>query len=207
MRVLLHEGDLPDGFDPGASVALDCEAMGLRHARDRLCLVQLSAGDGVAHLVRVANPPAAAPRLRRVLADERILKLFHFGRFDIAALYRSYGVLASPVYCTRIASLFARTFTNKHSLKVLCDELLGIELEKEEQSSDWGNPELTEAQLNYAAGDVLHLHRLRVALDAILEREGRRELVERCFEFLPWRARIDVEGWADMDLFAHGASP
>lgn len=207
MRAFLHEDDLPDGFDPGQAVAVDCEAMGLRHGRDRLCLVQVSAGDGAAHLVRVASPVAAAPRLQGMLADERVLKIFHFGRFDIASLYRSYGVLARPVYCTRIASLFARTFTNRHSLKQLCGDLLDVSLEKEEQTSDWGRPYLTDAQLQYAAADVVHLHRIRECLDVMLQREGRAEFAQRCFEFLPWRARIDVEGWGDMDIFSHGATP
>ena len=207
MRANLHEDDLPDGFDPGQAVAVDCETMGLRHSRDRLCLVQVSTGDGSAHLVRIASPVAAAPTLQGMLADERVLKIFHFGRFDIASLYRSYGVLARPVYCTRIASLFARTFTNRHSLKQLCGDLLDISLEKEEQTSDWGRPHLTEAQLQYAAADVVHLHRIRECLDAMLLREGRAEFAQRCFEFLPWRARIDVEGWGDMDIFSHGATP
>ena len=207
MRTYLHEDDLPDSFDPGQAVAIDCETLGLRHGRDRLCLVQVSAGDGAAHLVRVANPVAAAPRLQGMLVDERVLKIFHFGRFDIASLYRSYGVLARPVYCTRIASLFARTFTNRHSLKQLCSDLLDVSLDKEEQTSDWGRPYLTDAQLQYAAADVVHLHRIRECLDAMLQREGRVEFAQRCFEFLPWRARIDVEGWGDMDIFSHGATP
>ena len=207
MRAMLHEDDLPDGFDPGRAVAVDCETMGLRQFRDRLCLVQLSVGDGTAHLVRVANPARPAPRLEAVLSDGNVLKIFHFGRFDIAALYRCYGVLAQPVYCTRIASLFARTYTNRHSLKHLCGELLGLELDKEEQSSDWRQPSLTDAQLQYAAADVQHLHRIRECLDAMLEREGRRELAAHCFEFLPWRAKIDVEGWGATDIFSHGAAP
>ncbi len=207
MRTYLHEDDLPDSFDPGQAVAIDCETLGLRHGRDRLCLVQVSAGDGAAHLVRVANPVSAAPRLQGMLVDERVLKIFHFGRFDIASLYRSYGVLARPVYCTRIASLFARTFTNRHSLKHLCSDLLDVSLDKEEQTSDWGRPYLTDAQLQYAAADVVHLHRIRECLDAMLQREGRVEFAQRCFEFLPWRARIDVEGWGDMDIFSHGATP
>ena len=207
MRTYLHEDDLPDSFDPGQAVAIDCETLGLRHGRDRLCLVQVSTGDGAAHLVRVANPVSAAPRLQGMLVDERVLKIFHFGRFDIASLYRSYGVLARPVYCTRIASLFARTFTNRHSLKQLCSDLLDVSLDKEEQTSDWGRPYLTDAQLQYAAADVVHLHRIRECLDAMLQREGRVEFAQGCFEFLPWRARIDVEGWGDMDIFSHGATP
>ncbi len=207
MRVNLHEHDLPVGFDPGRAIAVDCETMGLRHGRDRLCLVQVSSGDGTAHLVQVSNPPGAAERLRSVLADESVLKIFHFGRFDIASLYRTYGVLAGPVYCTRVASLFARTFTNRHSLRHLCGDLLGIELEKEEQTSDWGRTRLTESQMQYAANDVVHLHRIRESLDSMLEREGRIDLVQHCFAFLPWRAKIDVEGWSDMDIFSHGATP
>ena len=207
MSVHLHEDDLPEDLAPGAALAIDTETLGLRQGRDRLCLVQVSTGDGDAHLVRVGNPPAPAPRLRALLADEQVEKIFHYGRFDIAVLYRTYGVLARPVYCTRIASLFARTFSSRHSLKQLCSDLLGVELHKEAQSSDWGCPELTPAQLAYAAADVLYLHQLRQVLDDMLAREDRGDLARSCFRFLPERARIDVAGWADMDIFAHGATP
>ena len=205
MRLFLHDGDLPDGYDPGDCVAIDCETMGLRHGRDRLCLAQVSRGDGAADLVRVPKGRSPAPNLARILADPEVQKLFHFGRFDIAALYLRYGVLARPVYCTRIASYFARTFSNRHSLRHLCSELLGIEIEKEEQTSDWGAEELTDRQLRYAANDVLHLHAIRAELEAALAREGRTEYVRRCCEFLPWRAQMDVAGWDRIDLFAHGS--
>jgi len=203
----LHRDDLPEGFEAGDAVAVDCEAMGLRHARDRLCMVQLSRGDGVAHLVRVAREAAPAPRLCRVLADRKVLKIFHFGRFDIASLCATYGVLAQPVYCTRTASLFARTFSDRHSLQTLAEDLLGIKLDKAEQSTDWGAPTLTDAQLQYAANDVLHLHALRDALDRMLRREGREDLVAGCCAFLPVRARIDLAGWRHVDVFEHGAVP
>lgn len=199
----LHHGDLPEGIAFGGAVAIDTEAMGLNPHRDRLCLVQLSCGDGNAHLVQLAPGSYAAPRLKRLLADTAVTKLFHFARFDLAMLYHYLGVMPRPVYCTKTASRLARTFTDKHGLRDLCKELLGVELKKEQQSSDWGAASLTEEQLRYAAADVLHLHALRARLDAMLEREGRTELARACFDFLPVRALLDLEGWAEQDIFAH----
>ena len=203
MSIHLHQDDLPDGLDLGAVVAIDCETMGLNPLRDRLCLVQLSAGDGDAHLVQIRPSPAAAPNLCRLLADEGVLKLFHFGRFDIAAMGHHLGVYASPVWCTKIASKLVRTYTDRHSLKTLLSELLDIDISKQNQSSDWGAPTLRPAQLDYAASDVLHLHRLKAALEPMLAREGRTELARRCFDFLPSRAALDIAGWPDTDIFAH----
>jgi ribonuclease D len=199
----LHRGDLPDGVEFGAAVAIDTEAMGLNPHRDRLCLVQLSAGDGDAHLVQLARGDYAAPNLKRLFADPAVLKLFHFARFDIAILYHYLGVMPRPLYCTKIASRLARTFTDRHGLRDLCKDLLGVDLKKEQQSSDWGADALSEEQLRYAASDVLHLHALRIRLDAMLAREGRLELAQRCFEFLPVRALLDLAGWAEQDIFAH----
>ncbi|RMD48991.1 MAG: ribonuclease D [Alphaproteobacteria bacterium] len=203
MTIHLHQRDLPDGLDLGPIVAIDTETMGLNPHRDRLCLVQLSAGDGDAHLVRIHPDQERAPNLERLLADPERLKLFHFGRFDIAVLYHRFGVLAAPVWCTKIASKLVRTYTDRHGLKNLVQELLGIDLSKQQQMSDWGAEELSEAQLAYAASDVLYLHRLREALIERLEREGRRELAEACFAFLPTRARLDIAGWPEEDIFAH----
>jgi ribonuclease D len=199
----LYQTDLPDGFDPGPSVAIDCEAMGLVQRRDRLCLVQLSTGDGHAHLVQIAPGQTTAPNLTRILADPGIEKLFHFGRFDIGLLYQTFGVLTAPVWCTKIASKLVRTYTDRHGLKYLLSELLGIDISKQQQTSDWGAETLTDAQCAYAASDVLYLHRLRAALDAMLVREGRGDLAQACFDFLPHRARLDAAGWADQDIFAH----
>lgn len=199
----LHQGDIPEGLAFGDTVAIDTEAMGLNPHRDRLCLVQLSAGDGDAHLVQFAAGSYRAPNLTRVLADPGVLKLFHFGRFDIAMLYRYLGVMPEPVYCTKIASRLVRTFTDKHGLRDLCKDLLGVDLKKEQQSSDWGASALSDEQLRYAASDVLHLHALRARLDAMLAREGRSELARTCFDFLPARALLDLEGWAEQDIFAH----
>lgn len=199
----MHHGDLPDGIGFGAAVAVDTEAMGLNPHRDRLCLVQLSAGDGVAHLVQLAAGGYAAPNLKRLLADPAVVKLFHFARFDIAILYHYLGVMPRPLYCTKIASRLARTFTDRHGLRDLCRDLLGVDLKKEQQSSDWGADTLSEEQLRYAASDVLHLHALRDRLDGMLAREGRAELAGSCFEFLPARARLDLAGWAEQDIFAH----
>ena len=199
----MHHGDLPDGIGFGAAVAVDTEAMGLNPHRDRLCLVQLSAGDGVAHLVQLAAGGYAAPNLKRLLADPAVVKLFHFARFDIAMLYHYLGVMPRPLYCTKIASRLARTFTDRHGLRDLCRDLLGVDLKKEQQSSDWGADTLSEEQLRYAASDVLHLHALRDRLDGMLAREGRAELAGSCFEFLPARARLDLAGWAEQDIFAH----
>ena len=199
----LYRGDLPDGIDFGSAVAIDTEAMGLNPHRDRLCLVQLSSGDGNAHLVQFAPDNYEAPRLKRLLADPTVLKLFHFARFDIAILYHYLGVMAHPIYCTKIASRLARTFTDRHGLRDLCKDLLGVDLSKQQQSSDWGAAALSEEQLRYAASDVLHLHALRARLDTMLAREGRTELARSCFDFLPARALLDLEGWAEQDIFAH----
>ena len=203
MRIELHRGDLPDGLDLGRTVAVDTETMGLNPFRDRLCVVQLSAGDGVAHLIQLRPGGYDAPVLRRQLGDPARLKLFHFARFDLAVLRKFLGVACAPVYCTKVASKLARTYTDRHGLKDLCRELLGIELDKGEQSSDWGAPELTESQLRYAARDVAYLHQLRERLDAMLEREGRQGLAAACFAFLPVRAELDLAGWPEQDLFAH----
>jgi ribonuclease D len=203
MTIRLHEGDLPDGADFGACVAIDTETLGLVPRRDRLCVVQMSRGDGSADIVQIARGQSRAPNIERLLADPRVTKLFHFGRFDIAVLLEAFGVLASPVYCTKIASKLARTYTDRHGLKDLVREMLAIDLAKQQQSSDWGAPTLTEAQLAYAAGDVLHLHALRNCLDLMLRREGRFEIAEACFGFLPARARLDLMGWGDTDIFSH----
>lgn len=203
MSIIQHVQDLPDGLELGSSVAVDTETMGLNPYRDRLCLVQLSAGDGICHLVQFRGDHYAAPNLSRLLADPGVEKVFHFARFDLAILHRYLGVMCRPVYCTKIASKLARTYTDRHGLKELCQELLGIELSKQMQSSDWGVAELSEAQLSYAANDVLHLHRLREHLDAMLAREQRQELANACFAFLPHRARLDLAGWAGMDIFAY----
>src|SRR5438874_7834639 len=198
----LHHGDLPEGVGFGSAVAVDTEAMGLNPHRDRLCLVQLSAGDGDAHLVQLTDD-YAAPRLKRLLADPGVTKLFHFARFDLAMLYRYLGVMALPVYCTKIASRLVRTFTDRHGLRDLCKDLLNIDLSKQQQSSDWGAQTLTEEQLRYAASDVLHLHALRSRLDAMLAREGREQLAGACFDFLPHRVLLDLGGWSEQDIFAH----
>ena len=203
MSFQLHRGDLPAGLLFGDSVAIDTEAMGLNPHRDRLCLVQLSRGDGDAHLVQFDAGCYAAPNLRRLLADPSVLKLFHFARFDIAMMYHYLGVMPQPIYCTKIASRLARTFTDRHGLRDLCKDLLGIDLKKEQQSSDWGAPSLSDEQLRYAASDVLHLHALRARLDEMLGREGRLDLARSCFEFLPARALLDLAGWAEQDIFAH----
>ncbi|SMX33694.1 ribonuclease D [Maliponia aquimaris] len=199
----LYKRDLPDGLNLGPVVAIDCETMGLNPHRDRLCVVQLSGGDGNAHLVQIAKGQISAPNLERLLTDPEVLKLFHFGRFDIAAMYHAFGALAAPVYCTKIASRLVRTFTDRHGLKVLTQELLGVDISKQQQSSDWGATALTDAQLDYAASDVLHLHRLRDALNAMLVREGRMEIAQSCFDFLPVRAMLDLQGWPETDIFAH----
>lgn len=199
----LYQNDLPDDLDLGTSVAIDCETMGLVPGRDRLCLVQLSGGDGHAHLVQIAKGQKSAPNLEKLIADENVLKLFHFGRFDIAALFNAFGALAQPVYCTKIASKLVRTYTDRHGLKNLLDELLKVDISKLQQMSDWGAEELSEAQLEYAASDVLYLHRLKDKLDERLEREGRTELAQAAFDFLPTRARLDLAGWPEMDIFAH----
>jgi ribonuclease D len=199
----LHEGDLPDGLDLGPVVAIDTETMGLNPHRDRLCVVQLSAGDGDAHVVRIAAGQRTAPNLVRLLADPAVLKLFHFGRFDIAVLLHAFGVLTAPVWCTKIASKLVRTYTDRHGLKNLIDEIAGIDISKQQQQTDWGAESLSAAQVDYAASDVLHLHRLKTALEARLAREGRTDLARACFDFLPARARLDLEGWPEIDIFAH----
>jgi ribonuclease D len=199
----LYRGDLPEDVDFGSVVAVDTEAMGLSPHRDRLCLVQLSAGDGDAHLVQFGPGAYDAPRLKRLLADSAVTKLFHFARFDLAMIYHYLGVMALPVYCTKIGSRLARTFTDRHGLRDLCKDLLNIELSKQQQSSDWGAETLTEEQLRYAAADVLHLHGLRSRLDTMLAREGREALARACFEFLPHRVLLDLEGWSEQDIFAH----
>ncbi|MDB5409394.1 MAG: ribonuclease [Rhodospirillales bacterium] len=203
MSIHLHRGDLPEDVQLSGVVAIDTETMGLNPHRDRLCLVQLSAGDGVCHLVQFAAGQYAAPRLRALLTDPSILKLFHFARFDIAALQKHLGIVTAPVYCTKIASKLVRTFTDRHGLKDLCRDLLGVDLSKQQQSSDWGAADLTDEQLRYAASDVLHLHALRSRLDEMLAREGRSEIAAACFAFLPTRAALDLSGWPDQDIFAH----
>jgi ribonuclease D len=204
MTIRLHRGDLPDlARYKTSTVAIDTEAMGLDLQRDRLCVVQLSPGDGSADVVQIAPNAPGAVNIKALLADTSILKLFHFGRFDIATLYKAFGVMAQPVYCTKIASRLARTYTDKHGLKDLTRELLGIDLSKQQQLSDWGAPELTDAQVTYAASDVLHLHALKEKLDAILAREGRSDLAAACFAFLPDRVRLDLAGWGAEDIFSH----
>ena len=203
MTITLHRGDLPADLSLGSVVAVDTETMGLNPHRDRLCLVQLSAGDGNAHLVQIPRGPVHAPRLAALLADPRVLKLFHFGRFDIAMIEHALKVRCEPVYCTKIAARLVRTFTDRWGLKDLCKELLGVDLSKQQQTSDWGAETLSEEQLAYAASDVLHLHALRAKLDGLLAREGRTELAEAAFRFLPTRARLDLAGWPEVDIFEH----
>lgn len=203
MTVTLHRGDLPAGLSFGSSVAIDTETMGLKPGRDRLCLVQLSSGDGSAHLVQIPQGPVNAPNLCALLADPAVLKLFHFARFDLAALFARLGVMPQPVYCTKIASRLVRTYTDRHGLKELSRELLGIDMSKQQQSSDWGAADLSEAQRAYAASDVLYLHEIKARLDIMLEREGRAAMAQACFDFLPTRARLDLAGWAEEDIFAH----
>jgi ribonuclease D len=203
MANFLYKGDLPDDLDLGPIVAIDCETMGLNPHRDRLCLIQMSGGDGNVHLVQVEKGQTDAPNLCRMLTDPNVLKLFHFGRFDIAAMYHAFGALAAPVYCTKIASKMTRTFTDRHGLKYLLQDLVGVDISKQQQQSDWGAENLSDAQLDYAASDVLYLHRLKEALDEMLAREGRTTLAQSCFDFLPARARLDLEGWPEIDIFAH----
>ncbi len=207
MTIRLHRGDLPDPSRYTGAIAIDTETMGLDLNRDRLCVVQLSPGDGSADVVQIPPPDEntahLAPNLKRLLADTRLLKIFHFARFDLAMIYKAFGVMPEPVYCTKIASRLARTYTDKHGLKDLVREVLGQDLSKQQQSSDWGSGELSEAQISYAAADVLYLHALKVRLDAMLVREGRAELAAACFRFLPERVRLDLAGFADEDIFAH----
>jgi ribonuclease D len=199
----VYQNDLPDGLDLGAIVAIDCETMGLHPHRDRLCVVQLSGGDGNAHLIQIAKGQTDAPNLCALLENPDILKLFHFGRFDIAAMLNMFGAKAAPVYCTKIASRLVRTYTDRHGLAKLCQELLSVDISKQQQSSDWGADNLTKAQIDYAASDVLHLHKLRDVLNAMLIREDRMDLAQACFDFLPTRAQLDLAGWPDTDIFAH----
>lgn len=199
----LYQNDLPDGLSLGPIVAIDCETMGLHPYRDRLCLIQMSGGDGNSHIVQVEKGQTEAPNLTAMLTDPKVLKLFHFGRFDIAAMHHAFGALAAPVFCTKIASKMVRTYTDRHGLKNLLQELLGVDISKHQQMSDWGAEKLTAAQLDYAASDVLYLHQLREKLTERLEREGRLHLAQSCFNFLPTRALLDLEGWPEIDIFAH----
>ncbi|HEX2634723.1 MAG TPA: ribonuclease D [Bradyrhizobium sp.] len=203
MTVRLHRGDLPDLSRYTTSVAIDTETMGLQPHRDRLCVVQLSNGDGSADVVQIPKDHANAPNLKALLGDPKIMKIFHFARFDVAVLYNAFGVMPHPVYCTKIASRLSRTYTDRHGLKDLAREVLNIDLSKQQQSSDWGSQSLSEAQLAYAASDVLHLHALRERLDAMLAREGRLQLAQACFDFLPTRAKLDLQGWEAEDIFSH----
>lgn len=199
----LYQNDLPDGLDLGPVVAIDCETMGLNPHRDRLCVIQMSGGDGHAHMVQVGIGQTEAPNLTAMLENPDVLKLFHFGRFDIAAMLNAFGALTAPVYCTKIASKLIRTYTDRHGLKYLLQELVGVDISKQQQSSDWGAEALTDAQLEYAASDVLYLHQLRDELNRRLVREGRDGLAQECFDFLPTRARLDLTGWPEIDIFAH----
>jgi ribonuclease D len=204
MTIRLHRGDLPDlSRYRGGAVAIDTETMGLDPRRDRLCVVQLSPGDGSADVVQIAPTNPSAPNLKILFADPSVLKIFHFARFDLGILYKTFGVMPTPVYCTKIASRLSRTYTDKHGLKDLVRDVLGIDVSKQQQLSDWGAAELSEPQVAYAASDVLHLHALKEKLDAMLAREGREQLAAACFAFLPHRARLDLAGWADQDIFAH----
>jgi ribonuclease D len=205
MTITLHQGDLPDGLSFGNIVAVDTETLGLRPQRDRLCLVQLSSGDGTAHLVQLKQGDYAAPNLKKLMADPAVTKLFHFARFDVGVMYKYLGIVTTPIYCTKIASRLARTFTGHHSLKTLCKDLLGVDLDKQQQTTDWGADTLTPEQMNYAASDVLYLHRMKDELDKILAREGRSPLAQACFDFLPHRALLDIAGWEDEDIFSHGS--
>ena len=203
MANTLYQHDLPAGLDLGPVVAIDCETMGLNPHRDRLCLIQMSGGDGHVHLVQVVRGQTVAPNLCAMLKNPDVLKLFHFGRFDIAALYHAFGTLTAPVYCTKIASKLIRTFTDRHGLKYLLGDLIGVDISKFQQMSDWGAEKLTAAQLEYAASDVLYLHRLKTELDRMLAREGRSEIAQSCFDFLPARAQLDLIGYPELDIFAH----
>lgn len=203
MTITLHKGDLPSHISFGDCVAVDTESMGLNWDRDRLCLVQLSAGDGDAHLVQLNKDSFDAPNLKKLMGDPKVIKLFHFARADLAAIRRYLGVMPQPVYCTKIASVLIRTFTDRHSLKDLTKELLGIDLSKEQQTSDWGAPTLTQDQMTYAASDVLYLHKMKAKLDDMLAREGRTALARKVMDFLPVRAELDIAGWRDIDVFAH----
>lgn len=203
MATRFHKGDLPADYDPGPAIAIDTETLGLNPHRDRLCVVQISKGDGSADVIQILPGQKTPAVLKRILADRKVLKIFHFGRFDIAVLKQAFGVVTRPVYCTKIASRMTRTYTDRHGLKDITRELLGVDLSKQQQSSDWGAETLTPAQLDYAASDVLHLHELKAKLDVMLAREGRSARAQACFDFLPHRALLDLEGWPDEDIFAH----
>jgi ribonuclease D len=203
MTVRFHRGDLPKGYEPGPSIAVDTETLGLNPHRDRLCVVQISRGDGDADVVQILKDGPLPDNLIRVLSDESVLKIFHFARFDLAVLFHAFGVMPRPVYCTKIASRLSRTYTDRHGLKDLVRELIGVEISKQQQSSDWGADTLTQAQLDYAASDVLHLHALKERLDGMLERENRLGIAQSCFGFLPTRAQLDLLGWPETDIFAH----
>ena len=203
MAIHIHNNDLPKNLDLGSTIAIDTETMGLNPHRDRLCLVQLSSGDGNAHLVKIAHPRADTPRLKALLADPTRTKIFHFARFDVAVLEHNIGPIAGDIYCTKIASKLARTYTDRHGLRDLCRELLKIEISKQQQSSNWGADNLTDEQADYAAGDVLYLHRIRARLDTMLEREGRQHLAGDCFAFVRTRTALDLSGFADLDIFHH----
>jgi ribonuclease D len=203
MSIKLHKGDIPANITFGDTLAVDTETLGLDLNRDPLCLVQLSAGDGDAHIVQLDRETYNAPNLKNLLSDEKVLKIFHYARFDIAVIKKNLGIDCAPVYCTRTASRLTRTYTDKHGLKQCCRELLGVELSKQQQSSDWGAAELSDQQLEYAANDVYHLHALKEKLDTMLKRENRIDLAEKCFGFLPVRAALDLAGWPDEDIFAH----
>lgn len=203
MAITLHKGDLPAGLSFGSSVAVDTETLGLNPNRDPLCLVQLSAGDGNAHLVQLDRGTYDAPNLRRLMGDADVLKIFHFARFDVAMMQRYLGVVTAPIYCTKIASKLVRTYTDRHGLKDLARELVNVDMSKQQQSSDWGADKLTDAQMAYAASDVTHLHDIKGVLDQMLAREGRTELAKACFAFLPVRAALDLAGWPEEDIFAH----
>lgn len=203
MTIHFYENDLPKDFNPGKILAIDTETMGLNPHRDRLCLVQMSTGDGDAHLVRIGIEQKEAPVLCSILADPKVTKLFHFARFDVAALYNRFQVMTYPVYCTKIASKLVRTYTDRHGLSVLARELVGVDMSKQQQSSDWGASEFSQAQMEYAASDVLYLHAMKEKLDVMLEREGRADVARACFDFLPTRAKLDLNGWPDIDIFSH----
>lgn len=203
MANTLYQNDLPDDLDLGPVVAIDCETMGLHPHRDRLCVIQMSGGDGNAHLVQVAKGQTDAPNLCKMLTDPNVLKIFHYGRFDIAAMQNAFGAVTAPVYCTKIASKLVRTYTDRHGLKNLLQELLSVDISKQQQSSDWGAAKLTKAQIDYAASDVLFLHRLRTELNKRLIREDRMAIAQACFDFLPMRANLDLVGWPEQDIFSH----
>lgn len=203
MAIFLHEGDLPKNLKLGKVIAVDTETMGLNPHRDRLCLVQISSGDGDAHLVRLKKGQYQAPNLKKLLGDKKVLKIFHFGRFDLAVIMKYLGVVAAPAYCTKIASKLSRTSTDRHGLKDICRELLEVEISKQKQCSDWGAETYDQAQLEYAASDVLYLHQLKAKLDKLLKREGRTHLAQACFDFLPYRAELDLIGWDETDIFSH----